>query len=630
MTPDIFHPDLLRALAGAALEPGLRSVLLFDADPPALRALALLAGQMVELATDRPAQITPLAYVQSEDTLWGGLALRRDGGGVDWVPGMLTGELAEAPTDPRPMPLVVIPDLPRLGLSALRACVALMSAEEACLERHGRSARWRPTIFWLAACAREDAGQLSAHLLDRFALRLSVGRLSSAGRATTLRAEARRDGGTQHALPADLRHALERGRTTNPAIGAEGLAEALRYFPNPATSPRRPLALVRLGFALAAMDGAFEFSSPHIARAAALLHLRVPASAENATFEATPAAGGQPDMRAPVTSAEARTPEAQPNTPAPVTPVALATAEELVFEPDTTVVVATALNPYPEDERHSEHSAESLRTPGCRHYDTASASGPIIGVEPAVNTVDLAVLSTLIEARKFQVWRRAALRRKRPGFDPPAGQLILAPSDLRRYRRAPIVEQLLLLVMDYTSLGGCNWPVALVDHIMWAYQKRAAVTLVQVGAAVSPADECRAHLLSVPNVLVPALNSALNAEPGRATPLAHGLELALQTLRRATQSGRNAVQQARLVVLTDGRGNVPLDANLSGVISGFVGRRGVEDALARAPALAQISRVRRVLLNPQPRQHADLPVRLAVALGAELVSIPLLGPEVPR
>jgi magnesium chelatase subunit D len=165
---------------------------------------------------------------------------------------------------------------------------------------------------------------------------------------------------------------------------------------------------------------------------------------------------------------------------------------------------------------------------------------------------------------------------------------------------------------------------------MWAYQERAAVTLVQIGAA-SAAHELRAQLLSVPNVLVPSLNSALNAGPGRASPLAHGLDMALQTLRRAVQSGRNAVQRVRLVVLSDGRGNVPLEASQSGELRGPVRRRGIDDALQLAPTIARMSHVQRVLLNPQPRPHADLPLRLAAALGAQKVDLrPLRPQEAPR
>jgi Mg-chelatase subunit ChlD len=67
--------------------------------------------------------------------------------------------------------------------------------------------------------------------------------------------------------------------------------------------------------------------------------------------------------------------------------------------------------------------------------------------------------------------------------------------------------------------------------------------------------------------------------------LAHGLDLALKTLRHALQHGKNTVQKAVLVVVSDGRGNVPLEASHVGKIKLPVGKKGVEDALEVAEKL---------------------------------------------
>jgi magnesium chelatase subunit D len=67
----------------------------------------------------------------------------------------------------------VIPDLTKLSLAAARACVVLMGADVAHLERHGQQANWQPNLCWLAGCASGEVGVVSPHLLDRFALRLS-------------------------------------------------------------------------------------------------------------------------------------------------------------------------------------------------------------------------------------------------------------------------------------------------------------------------------------------------------------------------------------------------------------------------------------------------------------------------
>lgn len=617
---------LLIALAAGAVVPGLRSVLLFDADGPTLRAAAATAAAMLRQVERRPVQVASLASAQAEDAIWGGLALRNRAGKplVGWEPGIASGERGPG----RPRLVITIPDLPRLPLAAQRACVAMIGAEEIALERHGHSDVWEPQIFWVATCARAEVGQLSAHLLDRFLLRISSSPRDPARRAQALREDLANMGRRQQTprLPEPWPRRLAQARTASPVVGPAVAADALRYVPagGEGQSMRRPLALTRLAFALAALGSAPELTPQHVAGAARLLGLRpeeappparepAPAAREQPAPDAVPAEGQPAPEEQPVATG-ASPPPLTPGVGTPLVAAELKPAEDEILLSETVVMGTAVLNPYPEDARRGEHPADALHTPGRRHHATASTAGPPIGVEPTSGSDDLALVSTIIEATKYQRVRRASL-----GADAPEG-LILSMADLRRYRRAPVVEQLLLIVMDYTSLRGCDWPRTLMEHILWAYQERAAVTLVQVGAA-GAANEYRAQLLTVDDVMVPILNSALNAEPGRATPLAHGLELALQTLRRATQSGRNAVQRARLVVLTDGRGNVALEDSQAGMARHSGGRRGVEDALAVAPALARLTHTRRVLLDPQPQYHRDLPRRLAAALDAQVVPL---------
>jgi magnesium chelatase subunit D len=201
--------------------------------------------------------------------------------------------------------------------------------------------------------------------------------------------------------------------------------------------------------------------------------------------------------------------------------------------------------------------------------------------------------------------------------------LILQSSDLRRYRRAAVPEQMLTLVLDYTSLKECQWQEALLPYLQWAYVERASVCLVQVGA-VDAQDELRAEKREADNILVPRIRNRLEAGWGRATPLAHGLDLALQALRHGLQHGRSTVQKAVLVVISDGRGNVPLDASRAGKVTPPVGRQGIEDALEVARQIAALKDVEAVVLNPQPKHYADLPVELAQALGAKIAKIPTL------
>ncbi|MFM5960678.1 MAG: hypothetical protein ACKOQ2_26585, partial [Dolichospermum sp.] len=67
--------------------------------------------------------------------------------------------------------LVIIPDLTKLSLAAMRATVVLMGANVAHLERHGQTKSWQPNLCWLVGCSsqKEEIGKISPHLLDRFA-----------------------------------------------------------------------------------------------------------------------------------------------------------------------------------------------------------------------------------------------------------------------------------------------------------------------------------------------------------------------------------------------------------------------------------------------------------------------------
>src|SRR5262249_13244513 len=161
-----------------------------------------------------------------------------------------------------------------------------------------------------------------------------------------------------------------------------------------------------------------------------------------------------------------------------------------------------------EDEVRPEQEAASLRLPPYQVREAGADRGPVIGIRRATRPEDLSVVGTLLEAAKFQPVRRR--------FVPDAsGRLLLSPAGLRSYRRAPVPESLLLLLLDYTSLRGCEWESALLPHLSWAYAARARVGLIQVGAA-GAADLLRADRILAPSLLVPRLVSAFEDGPGRA------------------------------------------------------------------------------------------------------------------
>src|SRR5258707_660403 len=154
---------LLKSLACAALSPGLRSVLVFDAPPVGLQHLAVVLEQFLRITTKLPVQAYQLGPFESDDEVWGSIELP---GKVSlhrlFSPGRGASELQ----------LLTLADLAGLSQAAARTCIMLIGAELAYLERHEQHQRWPLHQCWLASCARDDVGKVSPHLLDRFALRL--------------------------------------------------------------------------------------------------------------------------------------------------------------------------------------------------------------------------------------------------------------------------------------------------------------------------------------------------------------------------------------------------------------------------------------------------------------------------
>lgn len=621
-------PPFLQTLACAAISRELRSVLVFDASASQLRALTgLLAAMLQDVTGKEPHRVT-LGSADGEDVLWGTYA---PSSGKErslfWEPGLLAPHGST-------VSMVLLPDLPRLGLAAARACVSLMGAESAHLERNGQHRQWRPNLCWVAGCARSELGQVSPHLLDRFALRLDGSILFSQNRLKALRKflqgrKAVEDGRkllAEYGLePGALRSAARRrASATTKALEAVVDLFARR---GERQSARRELTLARLALALARLDAAPEASVHHVEGAGALLGLDRPETQAKPELELS---GSTPRPRSEESPAReegmARQGALTSSHTTPLTPPAPVTAEGPVLtpaspiaarEPLALVLAAPPAAPYPEDGASKQREPDALRFPVQRSALGAVPHGAIIGVRQATDLNDLAITRTLFEAAKFQAFRR----KKRRGHK----GLILSVSDLRSHWRAAPQDELLVLLLDHTALRGWkNWGAAVLPHLRDAYVRRATVGVIQVGAANAPAGtELRARQVVGRSILARQVNLALAAEPGRATPLAHGLDLAFELIQHSLQHGRDRTSHARLVVVTDGRGNVPLESSREGRVTGPVGDVGIRDALEVAHRLRKLdpARVKSVLIHPSPRQYPELPGKLATALGASLYAL---------
>lgn len=601
-------------LACCALDPGLATVLFLDLDPAVIYPLARwLAG----LLGDRP-PVFSLGPKLTEEALWERIvadpqAVDGEGVAFRWAPGPL------AAYSRRPG-IVVVPDLVPLSLPAARAAATLVGADVAHLERSGMSRTWRPRDRWLAAMHRQDAGRVSPHLLDRFSLRIDAADLVLP-----------RDGGS--VLPAPdpfwvttVRATRDRARRL-PPLSAAAAERVVMLIPPGAPGARRDLALARLARALAGLAGQPEVLPHAIHIAAEIIGLDagpgLPGPAGAAALagvdaEASQTQGGPGDVSAGHGAAERDRPDG-PGGRVPVVPAG--EPEPLLAEPLTPAWVDDAApahgddmpaGPYPEDDAAPQRDADPLRI-GRRPALTGPPRGHPIGTRRALDANDIAVVATLLEAARHQ--RTRSLERDRPGRS-----LHVRAGDLRSYRRAPRPASLLVLVLDHTCrTGDWDWYQSLAPYLRWAYVTRAPVGVVEVGAA-DPADgELQATRFRCRSLLDPRLPAALERPRGRATPLAHGLTLAAAMLRHDTQQGGAQVSEATLVVVTDGRANVPLAASQLDALPEFVGETGVLDAIDAAHTIRTLHRVRSVVIDPGPQAHGHLAAMLAAALAAPLV-----------
>jgi magnesium chelatase subunit D len=579
---------------------------------------------MLEIVTGYPVVSVTLGTFEAEDELWGSLGLSSESHRqlFQWNLGLLA-----AGQNDSALRLVVIPDLAKLSLAAARACVVLMGADVVHLERHGQQAHWQPNLCWVAGCTTSEIGMISPHLLDRFALRLS-GRVTKAKTPEDRSLEilkliddlALAKETKPEPLPTEISDRLKKALQLYPTITPKATARIIDYTPHEqeAHSERREIALARLSLAHARLEGAAQMTAAHVDVAALMIGLK-PVAKQTEKLPDVPAAPETPKTKdvTPTSTPTKSTPTEQPQSSTVKVPVYESDQQELLPSMPLTFSAAyeAPVNPYPEDTAPVEREAASLKLPSRRFRSKTIARGPIIGVEKATSLQDIALVRTLLETAKFQSIRQKSVENSNNG-------LILSPKDLHSYRRAPVAEQMLMLVLDHTCLKDCKWQDALLPYLSWAYVERASICLIQVGVA-DACHELQAEKVMAQSILTPRISAGIEAKGGKATPLAHGLDLALQTLRHALQHGRSTVQQVVLVVISDGRGNVPLEASRFNRKPHSVKRQGIEDALNIAKSIASLDNVQTVLLNPQSKAYPELPLELAKALGAKVVLIPL-------
>ncbi|MDE5105954.1 MAG: hypothetical protein O4808_02390, partial [Trichodesmium sp. St17_bin3_1_1] len=478
--------SLMKSLCCVALNSKLRSILLFDISMNNLQQVAGILVSLLKVTTESEIVVPlKLGTFESEDDLWGqvGLGDELEKQAFNWQFGLFSSA-----DNTNEIKLVIIPDLTKLSLAAMRACVVLMGADVAHLERHGQQKSWQPNFCWLVGCSsqNEEIGKISPHLLDRFTLRLNVQIENNDNRVTQIQKLLNSQEKPQESLfeereiEPELKEWLREIRSCLPSMTPSALERILDYTSESNIYHRREITLARFASTYAQLEAANSVTINHVNKVARIMGLKLEINDIDKSIKSN---SFNPKSERKVTDLEPLiSPELSEikdeylsNNP-PEIPVYKPQKSDFFRDPDsaeTTRLTITSLpeitpleNPYIEDIAPLEREIDSLKLPTHRSQSKTIYRGTIIGVEKTTNAHDLAIVRTLLEAAKFH-----KIRQKNQGNN--NHKLKILPSDLYRYRRASVAEQMFMLLLDYTCLEYCQWEEKLLPYFSWAYSQRA-------------------------------------------------------------------------------------------------------------------------------------------------------------
>jgi magnesium chelatase subunit D len=450
------------------------------------------------------------------------------------------------------------------------------------VQREGVSAT-HPARFLLVGTMNREEGDLRPQLLDRFGLMVEVvGPRDAELRAEVVRrrlafeadpgAFASRWEPEQEALRRRIIEARERLPQIVVGDGLLGVISRL-CCEFEVDGLRADIVMHKAARALAALGGRTEVSGDDIRTAAELV---LPHRQRRRPFEQPHLDRDrlQESLSRLQTPAEEQNGERvfEPAAPQPVRPITLAPTSDL--------------NPRP----HGRRNPTPTRERG--HYVRAVADE---------KATDVAIDATI---------RAAVLRGGQVD-----GRPVIERTDLHRRERAGRTGTLILFAVDASGSMAARRRMELVKAAVLGLLQSAYEQRDEVGVIAFRGTQ--AELLLPPTGSVELAEAALRALPtGGRTPLAHGLALAGDVLRRSRRSRPDV--PTLLVLLTDGKANVPLPE-----ISGDPWQQALSQAHAlameRLPALVLDADAGFVRVGRAPE--------LAQALGAECLPLDGLSAE---
>lgn len=585
--------DLVDLLGCAALEPDLGGILFVDLDPRLLLPYAEVLARAISTVEGDAQPPVIVGTDTTDEQLWPdwGVTVTAE---CTFALGARPGLLRHAPG-----PLLIVPDLARAGTPVTRAIVATLGVDVVHVERPGVSERWPARARWLTACAGRDIAVLSAHLLDRFPVRVDG---AAAPRALN----------PDRVAVNELLGQARRSQRCRPPLSPD-LLDFLLHLDTGRPSIRRSLALARVARAVAERRGAKAVEHADVRRAADLIGI-APTN-EQAPLPVASSLHTPPVDRPTVEDLATLEPTglAAAETETDIDDLVLAESNAAAAEVEPPVALARLDTLHPEDSPDALPEPRSLRWAVTGKTAARRPDGMIVGHERSADLRDLAVVPTLLEALR-RTWSAA----KHSGMQ--MGRPVVQFHDLRKHRRKHGPHHALVLVVDHSVRRNWDGSPGLAPHLRWAYDQGATVSVVEFGHADSR-DELRPERYRSRSIADPQIFASLHRSPGAASPLAAAIELAAEELRRHMHRGWASVRAARLVLVTDGRGNVTLEATAERRVVTHIARQGIDDALTAARAIAGMHRVTTTVVAPIDEQYPTLTADLAFALGGTVTYV---------
>jgi len=490
----------------------------FNCDPDNLREMCRTCQQAVEQGQTLPRLHKKMTVVElpvsaTEDRVVGSLDIQK--ALKEGMRALHPGVLAEANRN-----ILYIDEVNLLDDHVANVLLDAAAMGVNIIEREGISLH-HPARFILVGTMNPEEGELRPQLLDRFGLCVQVkGLIDKEDRAevVTRREEFDKDpwvfAAKYEQAQADLRDCIVKAReqVKDASISEERLDSVAEVCANLGIETlRADIVVTKTAKAFAALDGRIEVNNQDILKA---MELALPHRIRKRPFEKV--ASKQEIL------------EALGQIPKGTHQESLT---EKTFKVNTSLKLAELARQVGKDKA----------APGRDYPPTNSPRGKYVSARPRGDSNDIAIDATL---------RKAAL-------DAPEGRLEVNPEHLMEKVRMGKSGVLYVFCLDSSSSMGAQARMELAKGaVYWllqtAYQKRDKVALIAFRGG-------EAELVLPPTASVETAQEKLKELPtGGKTPLSQGILECLRLVERQ----RDKSLSAQIVLISDGRGNLPIKGSL--------------------------------------------------------------------